>query len=60
MIVPVYNNGNGITDCVDCTLKIKSDAREHNETPFTIKPERVLFPFSEDPTIPLELRQIFF
>lgn len=60
MVVPVlYNNGNRITDFVDCTIKIRHNASEHNETPFTIKPESGLVPFGEDVTTPLESRQIF-
>lgn len=61
MVVPVlYNNGNRITDFVDCTIKIRHDASENNETPLIIKPESVLCPFSEHATIPLESRQTFF
>lgn len=61
MVVPMlYNNGNRITDFVDCTIKIRHDASEHNETPYTIKPENVLVPFSEDAKVPLESRQIYF
>lgn len=50
----------GLHIFLNCTVKIRHDSSEHNETPFKIKPESLLVPFSEDATIPLKSRLIFF